>query len=195
MMTYMTHPLSLYIYPPPIVVKHPFWQHADADFFISIGNLVFELHRRYFQSSPYFCRLFKLYENESLVNRGSSLLTPLPFDDIPESLLTMFLCLLYDEENFTATDIEWHTLKRLCIDWQFAHQTAITIRAIVAIREQQLPRAHRKLLEGFMNRRLDEERNRRRRQGRQLNAILMEYDSDEDESDREIDEIVDAHFA
>ena len=161
LMNYTTTLICFSVYPPPILVKHPIWRHNDADFFISVKGLVFELHRQQFLQSPYFRILLHHFETERLVSRGNTLSTPLPFDDLPETLLTAFLCLLYDEENFTATEVEWHTLKRLSIDWGFPHQTAVAIRTIAYIREQRLPRAHRRLLNNFITRRDCEElRNR-----------------------------------
>ena len=139
---------------------------------------MFGLHRRLFEQSPYFWRLIEANENKSLIARGSTFLTPLPFDNLPESLFTTFLHLLYDEENFTATEIEWHALKRLATDWQFAHQTTTAVWAIVSIRERRLPVAHRQMLEGFMVRRILEERARRWRQQRRLQTVLMEDDDE-----------------
>ena len=124
----------------------------------------------------------KQYENESLVACGSSLLLPLPFDNLPESLFSLFLHLLYDEENFKATEKEWHALKRLGTEWQFTHQTRVAVWAIVSIRERQLPLPHRGLLGGFMVRRVLDERNRRRQEYRRLRAMMTE-DSDEEDFD------------
>jgi hypothetical protein len=89
------------------------------------------------------------------------------------------LCLLYDERNFTATDEEWRALKQLCIDWRFAHQTAVTVRMLQHIREQQIPAAHRELMRNYLGQVHEEMRDLFKRR-RRLEAIQLEESTDEE---------------
>ena len=50
-------------YPPPILTKHHTWYSNDADFFISIHEILFGLHA-YFLQSHYFQSLMDVTEPE-----------------------------------------------------------------------------------------------------------------------------------
>ena len=181
----MTTPISISPYPPPIMVKHSLWRHNNADLFISINGLT--LHRRRFENSHYFQLLLAHLETERLFPRGRTFSKPLAFDNLSEPLFTLFLCLLYDEENFTATEDEWYAIKRLSINWQFGHQTAIALRMIAYIREQRIPRIHRRLVNGLMTRGIREERTRRPRLS-QRQAPETERNSNDEGVERIVDD-------
>ena len=176
-LNYTVTPFSRSVYPPPILVKHPIFRFDDADLFISINGLVFLLHWRYFKSSSYFRQVFCL-ETERFLPRGIIFSHPLPLDNLLESLFMTFLCLLYDQDNFEATEEEWYDLKRLCITWRFAHQTTVTIRAIQHIWEQQVPTVHRELVRNYLEQVHEEMRDLFKRQ-RRLEAIQVEESCDE----------------
>ena len=113
-------------YPPPILSKHPVWYLLDADFFISIWEVLYGLHWQHFQNSPLFQEIIAHGEKQlvRLLPRH-----PIPFNILKNDLFDHFLVLLYRgsfQLNHLTRD-NWVNLKWLCVDWYFSGQTAIII--------------------------------------------------------------------
>ena len=126
-------------YPLPIIVKHPIWYFEDADFFISIREIVFGLHRKQFERSSYFRSLFVQNDPTHPESRGNQCSRPLPFNELPESLLLAFLSLLYKPEYFSASINEWKDLRQLSIYWYFGHEAALAIQHLITLQERLFP--------------------------------------------------------
>jgi hypothetical protein len=135
------------IYPPPTFVKHPIFWNDDADLFLSIRGLVFGVHRHLFRQSLSYHDIFEKAEEDYFIPRGEALFHPLPFDNLPEETLIDFLYLLYDEESFDTTTIQWKRIRRLSVDWGFTHQASVAITTLLTLRQRRLPLYHRKMLE------------------------------------------------
>ena len=139
-------------YPPSIIIKHPIWYFDDADFFISIKEKVFGLHKNRFQRSSYFRSLMLLDNPEQHDIRGTSCSLPLPFNKLPEPLLMAFLSLLYKPEYFSASINEWKDLRQLCIYWYFGHEAALSIQHLISLRERLFPIEQRSQIHRIVSR-------------------------------------------
>ena len=97
-------------YSPPILTKHPIWYSLDANFFISLQEILYGLHWQHFQNSPFF--------QEIVTHREKQLIRllpwhPIPFDTFKNDLFDHFLVLLYHGSfklNHLTRD-DWINLK------------------------------------------------------------------------------------
>ena len=137
---------SKYRYPPPIIVKHHSWFFDDADFFIIVRGIVFGLHQWTFRQGLYFRNIL----DDPTIVQGVDCLYPLPFDKLLSSEFMAFLQFLYYPECYSGTKIGWMNLRRLAIDWGFPHQAAISLRRLMAMRQNFIPITHRTLLKRFV---------------------------------------------
>ena len=113
-------------YPPPILTKHPVWYSLNADSFILLQGILYRLHWRYFQNSPFFQEIVAHGEKQLV---GLLPQHPIPFDTLKNDLFNHFLILLYHgsfQLNHPTRD-DWINLKQPCIDWYFLGQMAIII--------------------------------------------------------------------
>jgi hypothetical protein len=119
-------------YLPPILTKHHTWYLSDADLFISIHRILYEIHQQV-ENSLLFQEILRFRQDHRI---GVIPVHPIPFDDLKREIFNKFLVLLYygtiPLNHLSRND--WVDVKRLCIDWYLPHQTAMIIQRLCEIR-------------------------------------------------------------
>jgi hypothetical protein len=142
--------LSHWTYPSLIVDRHPVWYFFDADIFLSHYGLVFGLHRRIFGQSVHFNRLLSRNDPIHHIPIGTTCFLPIVIDQVPLQPLLGFLTLVYYPDFYHGTQTELEQVHQLCVDWKFPKQSAIIVRKLVELRQEELPVTHRTMLKDFV---------------------------------------------
>ena len=138
---------AIYPYPPPVIVKHNFWYFHDANFFIMIRSIVYGVHRRFFETSPFFQKILNQNEPGHDIPRGTSALLPIPFNDLEPSLFFTFLHHLYYPKLFVGTETDWKNIRKLAIEWELLWVAGFAMLRLLEIRQEHQPPVIRRLIE------------------------------------------------
>ena len=136
---------STFPYPPAIIIKHHWWYFPNADFFIIIRNIVYGLHRRHFEPSPFFRHISSQIEPGYDISRGTTVYLPIPLDDLDPSKFFVFLHYLYYPNLFSGTEEDWRYIRRFGLDWGFQRVAGLAIIRLLEMRQEQLPPVIRRL--------------------------------------------------
>ena len=98
---------------------------------------------------------------------------------------SLLLYFLYCPYNFQGTERDWKVIRRLSIDWGFAHQSAIAIRQLLRMRYAQLPIIHRHLVARHLPYEVIRQIEIRQINQQRLYEVIDEDSSEDENSDDE----------
>src|SRR5271170_700331 len=119
--------------------RHPAWYFYDADCFLSHGNFIFGLHRRIFNQSARFERIFTQRHPTHGFFIGTTHSFPIIVDQVPLLTFMGFLTLAYYPNFYNESQTELEQLHQLCVNWKFPHLSQIVVRKLIELRQTQLP--------------------------------------------------------